>query len=187
MAAIRCVAAYSEGAEQYRLGQIVHAHEEELARLMRGAPSSWEVAEGVVRLGGTSDAVGFVNYRDPAPAGADGLILPPEAPDAPAVAAGADGGAPAAPAPVELERLTVAALLRLAAEAGLSLAANTKKADIIAALEAAAAAKGDPVDLSALSDEQLRAYAVEHNVAFPEDAGRVEIIAAIERAAAEGD
>lgn len=182
MPAIRCVAAYREGSESYRVGQIVHADEDVAARLMRGAPSSWEVAEGVVRLGGPSDATGFVNYADPAPADAVGLIAPPEAP----AVAPTSGPAAARTLPADLERYTVSALLRMAGERGLSMATNTKKADLVAALEASREKGNDDVDLSALSDEQLKAYAVEHNVGFPEDAGRGELIAAIE-AAAEGD
>lgn len=158
---LRCIAAYREGDVRFAVGDVVHTNEADAARIMRGAPSAWEVAVGSVRVGGPGEYIDYESApADPAP------------------------GAPAA-ADAELARLTTAQLIVLAGERGVDVKGLSRKADLVAALVAAAAAGEEPavaaVDLDDLDDAALRAYAADHNVPLAGDEGRLAIIAAIER------
>lgn len=59
---VRCIESYREGEAVFLAGKSYDFREEEAARLMRGAPSAWEVVEGTVRVGGPDE---YVDYRDP--------------------------------------------------------------------------------------------------------------------------
>ncbi len=61
MPQLKCLAAYSESDESFVADRVYHFEEVVAARLMRGAPSSWEVVEGEVEVGGP-DA--YVNYAE---------------------------------------------------------------------------------------------------------------------------
>ena len=61
MPQIKCLAAYSEATESFVADRVYHFEEEKAAWLMRGSPSSWEVVEGEVRIGGPDE---WVNYAE---------------------------------------------------------------------------------------------------------------------------
>ncbi|MDN3021544.1 hypothetical protein [Streptomyces sp. S.PB5] len=93
------------------------------------------------------------------------------------------GGKPAADPPGEepSDRWTVERLKAWAADHAIDLGATSKKADILAAIEAA---QTEPTDkaLAELSVEELRDYADEQDIALPEDGDQAELLAAIEAA-----
>ncbi|MFJ2002175.1 hypothetical protein [Streptomyces chartreusis] len=75
------------------------------------------------------------------------------------------------------EKWTVDRLKSWAAEQEIDLGAATKKADILAAIEAAQA-QAKP--LAEMSVEELEAYADSRDISLPEDMNQAEMVAAIE-------
>ena len=63
MPTLRCLESYAEGPESYSVGQLHTLDEERAARLMRGSPGSWEVAEGEVAIGGPDEPVNYDERR----------------------------------------------------------------------------------------------------------------------------
>ena len=59
MPQLKCLAAYSESDDSFVADRVYHFEEERAARLMRGAPSSWEVVEGEVEVGGPDQRVNY--------------------------------------------------------------------------------------------------------------------------------
>jgi hypothetical protein len=74
------------------------------------------------------------------------------------------------------EAWTVGRLKEWAAEHGIDLGGATKKADVLAAIEATPKAK----TLDEMTVEELRAYADEHDISLPEDGDQAVLAAAIE-------
>lgn len=61
MPQLRCLAPCGPAGAQYEAGRVYHFDEEAAARVMRGSPGSWELVEGVVRMGGPDE---YVDYSD---------------------------------------------------------------------------------------------------------------------------
>ncbi len=71
MPQLKCLASYSEATESFVADRVYHFEEAVAARLMRGAPSSWEVVEGEVEIGGPDERVNYAERDREAVGAAD--------------------------------------------------------------------------------------------------------------------
>lgn len=135
MAKVTCVATYAEGDVVFEAGKSYDFPEEEAARLVRGAPSSWEYDPAQVRVGGPAKRVNYHEERSQ-----DRIGSHPPSPPSPAQAGeGAGAGDDGGDGDVDLDEMKVAELKAYAQERGIDLTGAKSKVEIVAAIERAEA------------------------------------------------
>ena len=159
---LTCVSPFEAGNVSYKVGETIHADEADAARLLRRSPTSFEVTEGEVRIGGPSEVVdyGTVEVAEKPVRGQQPLD-----PDHPERLPGSPAAQAAEQAQTDAEQAQAAA----DAEAAQQAAADQVEAEARTAAEGTAAAQdaaseGDGVDLEAMNLTQLRAFAKERGL-----------------------
>ncbi len=130
MPKLKCINSGSFGDDVFEVGRIYEMDEEGAALLMRRSPSTFEVVEGVVRVGGPDQ---YIDYSEPAPAVETQAASASEAP-APAPPADPDPlpGGDFLPddgdeeSDVDVEDMTAGELRAYAADCGIDLGRASK-------------------------------------------------------------